>query len=93
MNIESSVKLRSSSSTSGSSRKRRRSPSPADEEEENDSSNQTQDSSLSPWPEKFLGLMRVFQSLNTVFTFCCTRKHFPTTFENLKVSVENLTGR
>ena len=46
-----------------------------------------------PWPEDFIVLMRIFQSLNTVFTFCCTRKHFPTTFENLKTSVENLAGR
>ena len=47
----------------------------------------------STWTLEFRQLEQVFRSLNTVYTFCCTRKHFPTTFENLKSSVENLTGR
>src|SRR5271167_1739966 len=45
------------------------------------------------WTLDFRQLEQVFRSLNTVYTFCCTRKHFPTTFENLKSSVENLTRR
>lgn len=45
------------------------------------------------WSLEFRQLEQVFRSLNTVYTFCCTRKHFPTTFDNLKSSVENLTGR
>jgi DEAD/DEAH box helicase domain-containing protein len=49
------------------------------------------DSSI--WSIEFRQLDQVFRSLNTVYTFCCTRKHFPTTFENLKSSVENLTRR
>jgi DEAD/DEAH box helicase domain-containing protein len=47
----------------------------------------------SAWSTQFRQLEQVFRSLNTVYTFCCTRKHFPTTFENLKASVENLTRR
>jgi DEAD/DEAH box helicase domain-containing protein len=47
----------------------------------------------SSWAPEFRQLEEVFRSLNTVYTFCCTRKHFPTTFENLKSSVENLTRR
>jgi DEAD/DEAH box helicase domain-containing protein len=48
---------------------------------------------LSSWSPEFRQLDQDFRSLNTVYTFCCTRKHLPTTFENLKSSVENLTGR
>jgi len=47
----------------------------------------------SAWSTQFRQLEQVFRSLNTVYTFCCTRKHVPTTFENLKTSVENLTRR
>src|SRR5271170_8280843 len=47
----------------------------------------------SGWALEFKQLEQVFRSLNTVYTFCCTRKHFPTTFDNLKSSVENLTRR
>src|SRR5271155_5977997 len=47
----------------------------------------------SGWAPEFKQLEQVFRSLNTVYTFCCTRKHFPTTFDNLKSSVENLTRR
>ncbi|ODQ51507.1 P-loop containing nucleoside triphosphate hydrolase protein [Saitoella complicata NRRL Y-17804] len=45
------------------------------------------------WPAEFKALEKVHRSLNTVFTFCCTRKHLATTFENIKTSVEGLTNR
>lgn len=45
------------------------------------------------WPEHFRALNRLQQSLNTVYTFCCARKHLATTFDTIKSSVENLTGR
>jgi len=48
---------------------------------------------ISTWSQEFRQLEQVFRSLNTVYAFCCTRKHFPTTFHNLKSSVENLTNR
>jgi DEAD/DEAH box helicase domain-containing protein len=56
-------------------------------------STETNDIDPSSWTQEFQQLEQVFRSLNTVYTFCCTRKHFPTTFENLKSSVENLTRR
>jgi DEAD/DEAH box helicase domain-containing protein len=60
----------------------------------NDESGSTQ-ATLDPsdFTLEFRQLDQVFRSLNTVYTFCCTRKHLPTTFENLKSSVENLTKR
>ncbi|KAH9869050.1 hypothetical protein J1614_008127 [Plenodomus biglobosus] len=41
-----------------------------------------------PWPEYFTKLAQVHRALNLVYTFCCTRKHLATTFENLKTTVE-----
>ncbi|KAL6710991.1 ATP-dependent 3'-5' DNA helicase [Coniothyrium glycines] len=41
-----------------------------------------------PWPEHFTKLGQVHRALNLVYTFLCTRKHFATTFENLKTTVE-----
>ncbi|KAF2676446.1 P-loop containing nucleoside triphosphate hydrolase protein [Lentithecium fluviatile CBS 122367] len=41
-----------------------------------------------PWPEHFQKLGQVHRALNIVYTFCCTRKHLATTFENLKSTVE-----
>lgn len=58
-----------------------------------DSTETASDIDPSSWNQEFRQLEQVFRSLNTVYTFCCTRKHFPTTFENLKSSVENLTRR
>ena|SRR5947207_9081116 len=58
-----------------------------------DSTESPSDIDPSSWTQEFRQLEQVFRSLNTVYTFCCTRKHFPTTFENLKSSVENLTRR
>ncbi|KAL1592304.1 ATP-dependent 3'-5' DNA helicase [Paraconiothyrium brasiliense] len=41
-----------------------------------------------PWPEHFTKLGQVHRALNLVYTFCCTRKHFATTLDNLKSTVE-----
>lgn len=41
-----------------------------------------------PWPEHFKQLSQTHRALNLVYTFCCTRKHFATTFENIKSAVE-----
>jgi DEAD/DEAH box helicase domain-containing protein len=41
-----------------------------------------------PWPAEFNTLAQTHKSLNLVYTFCCTRKHFATTFENIKSTVE-----
>ncbi len=40
------------------------------------------------WPEHFTKLAQTHRALNLVYTFCCTRKHLATTFENLKKAVE-----
>ena len=71
-------------------RRRTKSASSNNGSDSNDSSMEIDPSS---WAPEFRQLEQVFRSLNTVYTFCCTRKHFPTTFENLKSSVENLTRR
>jgi DEAD/DEAH box helicase domain-containing protein len=44
-------------------------------------------------PEIFKALGKLHQALNTVYTFCCARKHLATTFDTIKSSVENLTQR
>ncbi|PQE31188.1 DEAD DEAH box helicase protein [Rutstroemia sp. NJR-2017a WRK4] len=41
-----------------------------------------------PWPPFFQKLEKTHRALNLVFTFCCTRKHLATTFENIKSAVE-----
>lgn len=41
-----------------------------------------------PWPECLVKLAQIHRALNLVYTFCCTRKHFATTFENIKKAVE-----
>ena len=41
-----------------------------------------------PWPPEFTTLAQTHKALNLVYTFCCTRKHFATTFENIKSAVE-----
>ncbi|PLB48009.1 putative DEAD/DEAH box helicase [Aspergillus steynii IBT 23096] len=45
-----------------------------------------------PWPEPFKKLSRTHRALNLVYTFCCTRKHFATTFENIKNAVQGQMG-
>ena len=46
-----------------------------------------------PWPEHFKTLEKAFKALNTVYTFCSTRRHLASTFENLRGSVGGLLGR
>ncbi|CEL01387.1 hypothetical protein ASPCAL00971 [Aspergillus calidoustus] len=46
----------------------------------------------SSWPDTFTKLSRTHRALNLVYTFCCTRKHFATTFENIKNAVQAQTG-
>ena len=41
-----------------------------------------------PWPEHFKYLSQLHRALNLVYTFCCTRKHFATTWDNIKGAVE-----
>jgi len=41
-----------------------------------------------PWPEDLIKLTSLHRALNLVYTFCCTRKHVATTFENIKSAVE-----
>ncbi|EKG10099.1 Helicase [Macrophomina phaseolina MS6] len=41
-----------------------------------------------PWPEHFTKLQQTYRALNLVYTFCCTRKHFATTLDNIKSTVE-----
>ncbi|KAL4762026.1 uncharacterized protein BDW70DRAFT_149752 [Aspergillus foveolatus] len=46
----------------------------------------------SPWPDHFKHLSRTHRALNLIYTFCCTRKHFATTFDNIKKAVQAQTG-
>jgi DEAD/DEAH box helicase domain-containing protein len=41
-----------------------------------------------PWPDHFKYLSQLHRALNLVYTFCCTRKHFATTWDNIKTTVE-----
>ncbi|RMZ84256.1 hypothetical protein DV738_g802, partial [Chaetothyriales sp. CBS 135597] len=41
-----------------------------------------------PWTEHFKYLSNLHRALNIVYTFCCTRKHFATTWGNIKSTVE-----
>lgn len=45
-----------------------------------------------PWPEAFKSLSQIHRALNLVYTFCCTRKHFATTFENIQKAVQAQLG-
>ncbi|PLN77770.1 hypothetical protein BDW42DRAFT_187862 [Aspergillus taichungensis] len=45
-----------------------------------------------PWPDPFKKLSRTHRALNLVYTFCCTRKHFATTFENIRNAVQAQLG-
>ncbi|KLJ05396.1 DEAD/DEAH box helicase domain-containing protein [Blastomyces silverae] len=45
-----------------------------------------------PWPEPFKLLAQTHRALNLVYTFCSARKHFATTFDNIKAAVEAQTG-
>ncbi|KAL4807105.1 hypothetical protein BDV18DRAFT_112698 [Aspergillus unguis] len=46
----------------------------------------------SPWPDSLKCLSRTHRALNIVYTFCCTRKHFATTFDNIKKAVQAQSG-
>lgn len=46
-----------------------------------------------PWSEDFKRLSQTHRALNLVYTFCCTRKHFITTFENIKEAVQAQLGQ
>lgn len=48
--------------------------------------------SPSTWPERFKSLSQTHRALNLVYTFCCTRKHFATTFDNIKKAVQAQIG-
>lgn len=41
-----------------------------------------------PWPDHFQYLCALHKALNIVYTFCCTRRHFATTWDNIKSTVE-----
>lgn len=45
-----------------------------------------------PWPEEFKTLVRKHRALNLVYTFCSTRKHFATTFDNIRTAVQAQLG-
>lgn len=47
----------------------------------------------SPWPDALKHLSQTHRALNLVYTFCCTRKHFATTFENIKKAVQAQLGQ
>lgn len=46
-----------------------------------------------PWPASFQLLEKTHRALNLVYTFCSTRKHLATTFDNIKSAVEGHTKR
>lgn len=46
-----------------------------------------------PWPDHFTRISQTHRALNLVYTFCCTRKSFATTFENVKSAIEGHTKR
>ncbi|KAL4785140.1 hypothetical protein BJX76DRAFT_347201 [Aspergillus varians] len=46
----------------------------------------------SPWPDAFKKISRTHRALNLVYTFCSTRKHFATTFDNIKKAVQAQSG-
>ncbi|KAK5806539.1 hypothetical protein VI817_000797 [Penicillium citrinum] len=46
-----------------------------------------------PWPDVFKQLSQTHRALNLVYTFCCTRKHFATTFDNISKAVQAQLGK
>ena len=46
-----------------------------------------------PLPDAFKRLSQTHRALNLVYTFCCTRKHFATTFDNIKKAVQAQLGQ
>jgi DEAD/DEAH box helicase domain-containing protein len=45
------------------------------------------------WPDAIKEVENIHRALNIVFTFCSTRKHVLTTFDNIKRAVEHHIGR
>lgn len=43
------------------------------------------------WPEHLVQLGKTHRALSLVYTFCCSRKHLATTFDNIKRAVEGHT--
>ncbi|CAH7668397.1 hypothetical protein PPACK8108_LOCUS2905 [Phakopsora pachyrhizi] len=102
-NTQNGTRQRQRSTKNDNSKKRKRSKTEEDEEEEGEdddyetervkkktsgSSKERNDELI--WPQHFKKLQRVFQALNTVFTFCSTRKHIHTTIDNMRSSVEGI---
>ncbi|KAJ5634962.1 uncharacterized protein N7484_008275 [Penicillium longicatenatum] len=50
-------------------------------------------SPVAPWPDVLKRLSQTQRALNVVYTFCCTRKHFATTFDNIKKAVQAQLGQ
>ncbi|CAG8054036.1 unnamed protein product [Penicillium salamii] len=46
-----------------------------------------------PVPEALKRLAQTHRALNLIYTFCCTRKHFATTFDNIKKAVQAQLGQ
>lgn len=46
-----------------------------------------------PWSDTFKNLSQIHRALNVVYTFCCTRKHFATTFDNIRKAVQTQLGK
>ncbi|KAJ5747500.1 uncharacterized protein N7511_009196 [Penicillium nucicola] len=46
-----------------------------------------------PLPDAFKRISHIHRALNLVYTFCCTRKHFATTFDNIKKAVQSQLGQ
>jgi DEAD/DEAH box helicase domain-containing protein len=78
---------------SGSSAPRPKKRLKTDEAPSESSSDSNSRQGTSTWTAEFQQLDQLFRSLNTVYTFCCTRKHLPTTFDNLASSVSSLIKR
>ena len=77
-------RLKAASVANQPTRKRKHSPAPAPTAALHADTKPT----AQPWPAHFERLSHLHRALNLVYTFCCTRKHFATTFDNLKAAVQ-----
>ncbi|RMJ25885.1 DEAD DEAH box helicase [Aspergillus sp. HF37] len=48
--------------------------------------------SSTTWPGPLKSVSQIHRALNLVYTFCCARKHFATTFDNIKKAVQAQMG-
>lgn len=74
------------------------SPPPTDSPEKDPSTSAPQSpqipsAKVAEWPEGIASIERTHRALNIVFTFCCTRKHVVTTFDNIRTAVESHLGK